>query len=271
MSHHAGTLSFRDFSRRGVTVEALRQAIFVSQHNANLVFLRGRPRSVRFPSLCPNCGNTAVSLVRIERTFLFRVVHSDDSPNESLPNIDVFDVPFCQSCRDARATQLSLPSPLVHLKRIFSSGEGLGGAFVVSIGFAFMLSALREMSWGPLVIGMLPLAIGGWLVGSTWRKNRHLSVPGPTPVDLCIDFTPSLALQHEPEWRAFLFQSQPYAEAFARANPDLQWNPAGQEAARAAARRRRGSRRMTIIVGIIIVAVLLWSLWEEFLSGYFTP
>jgi hypothetical protein len=147
----------------------------------------------------------------------------------------------------------------------------MGGAAVAGIGFAFLFDAITEWNWFPLALSLWPFAVGGWLMRSTWRKTRHMAVPQPTQTDLSVDFTPSLALEFEPEWRAFRFQSTQYAGAFASANAEAVWHPASPEAARATARRGRKSRGSMIAAGVFVTAILLWFLWDEFLSGYFTP
>lgn len=264
-------ISIRALSGSGITLEALRQEVFTATPESRLVFVKGSAAAVQFPQICPNCGRPATVSLAIERDFSLIAHNSDDSPNESIHAVERFDVPFCLDCDQARDLQLTRPGAWIHLKRIFSSGEGMGGAVVVGIGFAFLVSAVTEWNWFPLALSLWPFAVGGWLMRSTWRKTRHMAVPHPTPVDLTVDFTPSLALDFEPEWRAFLFQSHPYAEAFAHANSAAIWHPASPEAARATARRSRKSRATAFAVGAFVAAALLWSLWDEYLSGYFTP
>ncbi len=127
---------------------------------------------------------------------------------------------------------------------------------------------LEEREVAPLVLALFPLAIGYWLLRSTWNKSRHMSVPGPTNVDLAVDFTPLIALPYEPIWRAYQFRSRLYANLFRKANHLQVWNQHSPEAQSAAVKRLRDSSWTNRIIGADVLAILLWWLWREGLSQF---
>ena len=263
--------SIRSLAGGGTTLEALRTAVIHAPPESNLVFVRTQGDAIRFPSACPNCGLPASSTMRIERAFLFHVEHDSETPNETVQAIDAFDVPFCGACLDRQQAERRAPSPWMPLRRILSHSEGFAGLVVIAIAMMFVSAAVRERRVFPLVLGSLPLAIGFWLLRGTWKRSRHMSLAKPTSVDLAVDFTPSIALPFEPYWRAFHFRAPQYAALFRQVNAGKLWDPRSPEARDAAAKRRRESSRTNLIVGAIVVAVLLWTLWQEVVSQYVLP
>jgi hypothetical protein len=267
----AEPFTIRALANGGTTLEYLRKAVLEAPPEANLILLRLQDGTLRFPPVCPNCGQPAASALRIQRAFLFHVQSGDDTPNETVPSIDAFEVPFCDACLHRQRSEQSAPGFWTPLLRILSGAEGLAGLVVMAIAFMFLASALKRLSVFPLVLASLPLMVGFWLLRSTWNKSRHMSLPKPATVDLAVDFTPSLAFPFEPVWRAFQFRSQPYADLFRQANQPHLWSQHSLEAQSAAAQRQRDSSRTNLIVGTIVVAFLLWSLWREGLSQYVMP
>jgi hypothetical protein len=270
MSEPAAPFAIRPLAHAGATLQQLRDAVLRAPPGTNLVLLRISNSPVHFPPICPGCERPAASSLRIERAFLFHVQNDSDTPNDTIQSIDAFNVPFCNACLHQHRAQQAPPSPWTPFKRLLSDGKGFAGLFVIGIALLFLKSAIERFSIFPLALAALPLATGGWLLRSTWRQSRHMSVPPPTNVDLAVDFTPSLALPFEPHWRAFLFRSPEYARQFSRANIHDLWNPTSMEAQAAAAQRSERSRTSNLVVGAIVVAVLLWGLWD-FLSPFVRP
>ncbi len=227
--------------------------------------------SILFPSVCPNCGRSGATPLRIERAFIFHVQSDDSTPNGTEQSVDTFWVSFCDACLRQHAAEHRKPSWSLPLRRILFDAEGPAGMVVLAVAAFFFASGLRRLSAFPLILGCFPLAVGFWLVRGTWKKSGALSVPKPTSVDASIDFTPCIALQFEPAWRAFEFRSLPYADLFRQANCHQLWNPKGSRAHSAADRRRKASMRTNLVVGAVIAAFLLWYLWHEVLAAYVLP
>ena len=271
MSNSSKPFSIRALANGGTTLEELRKAIVEAPPEANVVLLRSHKETLRFPPVCPNCGQPAASTLQVQRAFLFHVQSGDDTPNHQVPSIDVIGVPFCQACLHRRISEQSLPSPWTSVRRILSEAEGFAGLVVIAIASLFLASAFKHLKAAPLVLAILPLTVGFWLLRSTWNKSRHMSLPTPTNVDLAVDFTPFIALPYEPAWRAFQFRSQAYANLFREANLPYLWNQNNPIAKSAAAKRERDTLRTNLLVGAVVVAILLWSLCRDSLAQYVIP
>ncbi len=268
MDQAAAPFDLRALAKSNITIEQLRSAIRKAPPEANLVLLQSQDETLRFPPVCPNCGKPATSTLHIERVFLFYVYRGSDSKNETVPTINTLEVPFCNDCQQQHRAQQVEPSPWTPLLRIVSEAEGFAGIFVIAISFLFLQAAIRQFSLTPLLIASLPLSVGYFLIRPVWQKSRHLSLPKPTNIDLAIDFTPFVSLEFEPAWRAFQFRSQSYAEAFRLANNDQQWNPRGPEAKSASKKRKRTSNKSMWIIGAILLAFLVYAIWDEGLVNF---
>lgn len=271
MSQPSPAFTIRPLAGGGTTQAQLRRAVLAAAQNPTLVLTELQAVGVHFPPVCPNCGQPATTPLRIERAFLIHVPSDDDTPNDTLQSIDRFDIPFCDACVHQHLAQRVSPSPWTPLKRVLSGANGFAGLFVMGIALLFLRAALERLSWVPLALAALPLAIGFWLIRTTWNKSRHLSVAQPTDVDLAVDFTPPLALEFEPSWRAFLFRSPLYAQMFSRQNLNTLWNPNSMEAQTAAVQRRQRSSKSNWIVGIVLAIGLLWAIWDDFLAPFVLP
>jgi hypothetical protein len=263
MNAPAESFKIRAMAQGGTTLENLRRIVAEAPAETNLVLLRAQSDAVRFPPFCPNCDAPASAPLRIERAFRLYVPQPEDAPNQTRLSIDRFDIPFCGACLDRHRSTHTSPPPWTPLVRLLSEGEGLGGAVVIGIGVWFVLTGLGRMSLVPILMGCFPLLVGLWLLRGTWKRSRHMSVPKPTEVDAAVDFSPVLSLPFEPPWRAFQFRSARYAARFREANTAELWTPTGAEAQAASTARSRQSFKTNLVVGAIVVAILLWTLWQK--------
>ena len=271
MNAEAPVFAIRPLANAGTTLYQLRRAVLDAPPTANLVLLRLSDSAVHFPPVCPNCEQPAASTLRVERAFLIHVQNDDDTPNDTLQCIDACDVPFCEVCLRQHRAQLTPASPWTPLRRILSHANGFAGVVVMGIALLFLNSALKRLSLFPLLLATLPLTIGFWLLRSAWLRSRHMSVSQPTSVDLAFDFTPSLSLPFEPQWRAFQFRSAHYATLFRQANIAELWNPKSMEAQSAAAQRQQHSSKSTLVIGVVLGLFLLWTIWDDYLAPYVMP
>lgn len=263
--------TIRSLANAGTTLYQLRDAVLRAPPETNLVLLRIQSGPVHCPPVCPNCEQPATSTLRIERAFLIHVQSDDDTPNDTLQSIDTVDVPFCEGCFQQQRAQLVAPSPWTPLRRILSDAKGFAGVVVMGVALLFLNAALERLSLFPLLLAAMPISVGFWLLHTAWQRSRHMAVPTATSVDLAFDFTPSLALPFEPNWRAFLFRSARYAALFRRANIAEFWNPNSMEAQTAAAQRQKQSSRSTLIVGVVLGLFLLWVIWDDYLAPVVLP
>lgn len=268
MNQAEGHFDIRALANGGTTLEQLRAAIFKAPPEANLVLLQSLDETVVFPPVCPNCAKPATSNLHMERVFLFYVYRGSEAKNETVPSINTLDVPFCNGCLQQQRAHQTEPSPWTPIKRIFSEAEGFAGLVVIAISYLFLAEALKRFSLFPLLLACLPLSVGYFLIRRVWQKSKHMSLTKPTNIDLAFDFTPFLSLDFEPAWRAFQFRSQSYAEAFRQANIHQLWNPKSPEAKSASSKRKRALNKSNWIVGAILLAIVLYMIWQEGLVNF---
>lgn len=273
MTQPAPLFSIRALATGGIGIEELRREIFNAAKLTNIILLRGDRQAPHFPTICPNCEAPATTTLTIERPFIYWIHSNSDTPNSTLPIIDSYKIPFCGNCLNQHQSLQVRPSQLTPIRRIFSDSQGFGGLVVMGVSGLFFKEALIHLRLFPFFLGCFPLLIGFSLIRPVWRKSKYLAIPQPTPVDLAIDFTPSLSLEYEPHWRAFQFRSQLYAAHFREANSSELWNPKCHEANSAAAQRHSESNRSTWIVGAIVLSIIAGLIWYEgpiaFFSGLF--
>ena len=249
----------------GSTREQLRQAVKAIASNPNVVLVTG---AVQFPLLCPNCGAPAQRTLEVKRavqTFLY----NEDSPNETLYEIQSFAVPFCEKCIQQHFAAARPADASLVLKRLFlgsGAGEALGAAIVAIIALFFVKEGLIRLSIFPLIMAFLPGSVAFYLLRKNWTANEYMSAPVSSDVTSAVEFTPDMALAYEPMWRAFRFRDAGYAAQFRAINTPQIWDPQGEAAKQARTKRRTSTAKTNKVVVIVIVIVLLWGLWGEY--GY---
>lgn len=241
----------------------LRQAAIGAASHPRVVLVREHP-PIQFPALCPNCGASAARRVPIQQTRKF-LIDGGESPNQTVHDIQTYMVAFCERCLTQHDDQRPHASPWLPLKRLlWGSGEALGGVIVIAIGSFVIPDAIRQMSLVPLIITAICWTTGGSLLLVNWRRNRYMTIQPATQVSAAIEFTPPLAADHEPSWRAFRFRDAAYAQAFRQLNAPNVWDPRGAEAQQARRQRRVIKKRNMWIFGVILVITALWALWDEY-------
>ena len=271
MTQASPVFSIRALAGRGTTHEDLRAAVLSAAPEAHLVLLRGGGGEPAFLATCPNCGQPADSRLTIRRFFILLIYNSGDSGNDTEPTIGAIDVPFCSSCVQQHGREQIAAGAWTPVKRLLSEAEGFAGIGVVGIAGMFFWQAWIRTSLFPFFLGCFPAMIGLWLILPVWKKSAYMSLAEPTKVDLAIDFTPSLALAYEPDWRAFQFRSRTYADQFRVVNAAKLWTPLSAEAASAEASRAKDAAKSNWIAWVGGAAVLFWILWVELLKDIVMP
>lgn len=228
------------------------------------VLIAERAGPPAFPPVCPKCGQTAQTVVPVRKAFGYS---SEDQG--TIRSVDEYRVLFCDGCARQHASEQKPLSPWVPVLRILKGdGSNIGGLFICGVGLFFLSEAVKTLSPILLAFSALPWLVGGWLVRATWTRNRYLTVSPPTSISSTVDFSPDLAQAHESPWRAFYFQSPPYASRFREANAARLWDIYGAEARAAREKRRSSSRRTMWVVGLIFGAAFVWWFWDEVLSPH---
>ncbi len=157
--------------------------------------LWGTPGGLSFPSLCPNCGASAMQ--RITYSKVFRRVLDSDTPNSYV--VTSVSVPFCDPCTAQHRAETPTPSIWITLLSSFGGGGDMIGAVVLGIAAAFTgyhaiaeLLHLRLLNF--VLLSVLTLVIGLFVRAQykfAWQDTEYLRVPPQSRVTLAFDFSDS--------------------------------------------------------------------------------
>jgi len=224
-----------------------------------------------FPPVCPNCMAPAAGQLELERVYHLQFDDSDGG-NRRDHVVDELRIPICAPCLQRHRAEQRQPGPWAAVQRLLlfdRGGLGIGGLLLACGGLFLLRKGLERLDPWLLLFASVPLLIGFFMMRSQWNQNRYAMVPGETSVSLSVESTPGLALDGEPNWQAYRFRLPVYAAKFRQMNEPGLWGPHGAEAQAAREKRRDSSRRTNWIIGIIVVATLLWGLWDEYLRSFF--
>jgi hypothetical protein len=189
------------------------------------VELKGSPRTLAFPPICPNCGGAASEQVRIEKVFRRssgrRRTGGVFGSTSSGYVIVGATVPFCASCA-ARHRQLREPLPWwTGWLSIFRSPLILAAGISGALAF----SQLRQPPLEGWLHAGSELAVLGFLVFipilttvQAWWANRFYRIAAQTEVTSAFDFTDTLGMVRERH--AYAIRNAAAAAAFIAANRD---------------------------------------------------
>ena len=183
-----------------------------------VVALRGSPRRVVWPPICPNCGSPASTHIDVAKIFGRYYQYSSRSSFQTLVTMRI---PFCRPCAD-RHWQIVKPMPSV-IGSFFRTPALLSTIGAVAVGAIlwniFVLGGegvalSARVNAGAAVV--LLVAIGVLL---TWKGARFLRVPPLTEITSAADFTGNVDY---PLGRRRLYdiRNPACAEAFKNANID---------------------------------------------------
>jgi hypothetical protein len=221
--------------------------------DAHRVALMGRSESLRWPSICANCGNPASERIRIERIFR-RGGRYGRRGNRYV--IQSADVPFCAAC-------VARHRELVDPPRLFDGWLSVFRSFlIIPLVGSIILTAMicrplliesagnaeaRLLGLG--VFGFLMLGVAASIVGAWW-SNRYFRVQRPTEITQAFDFSDNLVPVSITPRRVFAVRNAAFAEAFSTANSDRLWTDE---------LRQKDARRSSVLaVVLVVVALVIW-------------
>jgi hypothetical protein len=221
------------------------------------VELRGAPRSLVWPALCPCCGAPAGERITVRKAFgrpRFRGVRS----RASWSTIASVDIPFCAGCvarHDATRERRGL---LREVLRTFV----LNPLIIPLVGFVWVGArtwpSVREVpldapnAWAMWWLPALMVAGFVWTVVVAWRGTRADRVEKQTEVTESCDYSDDVSGWFERERRMYAIRDAAFAEAFVAANRDRVWTAEDDERA-----HRRRTVQYTVIC-VVGVAVWVW-------------
>jgi hypothetical protein len=253
--------------------QAMRRHLRQGPADERVVLYCWRQGAPAFPPVCPNCMAPAAGQLQLERVYKFLVEDSDGGSRRQYL-VDELKLPICAPCLERHRAEARPPGGWAAVQRLLGfeeGGLGIGGLLLFCGGlFLFQKGLTRLDYWLPL-FASAPLLIGYFMMRAQWRQSAYRMVPADTSVSLSVETTPGLALDGEPPWQAYRFRLPFYAARFRELNQAALWDPHCAEAQAARAQRRAATRRTNWIIGTIMVAVLLWGLWDEYVKPLLNP
>jgi len=225
--------------------------------------LTGSPWELRYPGLCACCGAPAParSVVAIEK-----VREHCDSDGPTTYSVEEIRIPFCDACarrHELEVQRVSLATRMLRCLREPVVIAGFGSSFMLYLFMpAFVENLFRADLVGIAAFGAV-LAFFGWIAWGSFRtaydKTHHLSVTPPTSVTRAFDFSGDVSDMFEGHRREYTLANAEFAEAFRFGNQARQWNPHGGAAKIAHRKRERFKKVAYVVIG----AVVLWALWDD--------
>ena len=183
-----------------------------------MVALKGSPRSVVWPAICPNCGMPASTHIDVKKIFGRYYQYSSRS---TFRTIVTMRIPYCSACADRHA-QLVKPMPSV-VGSFFRTPALLSTIGAIAVG---------AILWNIFVLGGEGVAVSARIYASfgvillvatgillTWREARFLRVSPLTDVTIAADFTGNVDYPLGRR-RLYTIRNPECAEAFREANKD---------------------------------------------------
>jgi hypothetical protein len=223
--------------------------------NPHRVELTGTLRSLVWPPVCANCGESTDERLTVRKVFLRPRVHGRRRRGMSRHIVTAAEIPYCGGCAQSHR-ELTPTRSLTH--------QALGILFtpmlIPIVGSVIMgVIALRAVlgispsepyaryAWG---IPGLFLFICIWCLVLAWDMTRAGRVEPQSDVTRACDFSDDVSWLFERERRIYSMRHETFARAFADANRERVWTADDD---------KRTSRRMLALVAAAVVGVVLWA------------
>ena len=182
------------------------------------VALKGSPRSVVFPALCPACGMPASTHIDVAKIIGRR---SQYSSRYSYRTIVTMRIPYCRACADRHEKLLEpIPSIVGSFFRTPALLSTIGAVALGAILWNIFVLDSAGVPWSSRFYAawlILFMVATGILL--TWREARFLRVPPLTEITSACDFSGNLDYPLGRR-RLYTIRNPACAEAFRRANSD---------------------------------------------------
>ena len=191
----------------------------LADHPHRVTLLAGS-EALRFPPLCPNCGNTAHGSIAVQK--VFRQAPADDSVNSYV--VQQLDVPYCDDCKALHREQRLLTW---QQRMVVSLAAGLSvSAFgCVFMALVFLPAALKDLGRGGFPLPLLVVAFFALIAWSSfsgaWKQNAHRRIAPQTSITLAFDFSEGHASFMGAARRTCAIRNAAFADAFIALNQQL--------------------------------------------------
>ena len=181
-----------------------------------MVVLRGSPRRVVFPPICPACGTPASTYIDVSKIW---GRHSQYGSHYSYRTIHTMRVPYCRGCADRHAQMLKpVPSVVGSFFRTPALLSTIGAVTVGAIVWNIFVVGGEGVAFSSRLYaacGVVLLVATGMFL--TWREARFLRVPPLTDVTSAFDFSGNVDYPLGRR-RLYAIRHPQFADAFRHAN-----------------------------------------------------
>ena len=147
----------------------------LADHPHRVTLLAGS-EALRFPPLCPNCGNTAHGSIAVQK--VFRQAPADDSVNSYV--VHQLDVPYCDDCKALHDREQRLLTPQQRVAVSLATGLSVSAVGCVFMALLFLPAALKDVGRAgfplPLVVVAFFALIAWSSFSGAWKQNAHRRV-----------------------------------------------------------------------------------------------
>lgn len=227
--------------------------------HAHHATLQGAPA---FPSLCPNCGQSAAREITYSKVFRRSHDDHDNTPTEYI--VSSARVPFCDDCIARHRAQEHKPDWKAMLLTLFSDAE-IFGAIFPGLGALFVLNLALRALWHAKFTTMaveLGLAFLFGLIARGQAKlvldrTAHRRVPPLTEVTEAFDFSDEFSSPFEQPRVEYAMRDARFAAAFNALNRDHEYHQNSPQA-------QRAQRKVNLTVWAFGVLLVVLALWDAF-------
>ena len=182
-----------------------------------MVALKGSPRRVVWPPMCPACGAPASTHIDVSKV----IGRFSQYSGRSYRSVVTMRVPFCRVCAGRHAQLLKpVPSVIGSFFRTPAILASLGAIGVGAILWSIFVQGGEGVAFGTRLYaagGIILLVVTGLLL--TWSEARFLRVPPLTEITRACDFSGNVAYPLGRR-RLYAIRNAACAEAFRAANQD---------------------------------------------------
>jgi hypothetical protein len=218
------------------------------------VELRGGLRSIAWPSICANCGESTEERLIVRKVFLRPRYRSRRRRGTTRYSVAAAELPYCATC----AGQHRELTPHRSLTRnvlgiIFTPmlvpivGSVIMGTIALRAIQGISLSEPHGLfAWG---VPALFLAICLWSLLCAWEMTRADRVERQSDVTMACDFSDDVSWFFERERRIYAMRNETFARALVDGNRDRVWTPEDD----------RRSSRLSVIVTVVGIGLAVWA------------
>ena len=185
------------------------------------VTLLAGSEALRFPPLCPNCGNTASGSIAVQK--VFRQTGSGDFVTTYV--VHQLDVPYCDGCKALHDREQRELTPQQRVAASLATGLSVSAFGCVFMALVFLPAALKDLGRGGFPLPLLVVAFFALIAWSSftgaWAQNAYRRVSPQTSITLAFDFSEGHAPFLGAARRTYAIRNAAFADAFIALNQQL--------------------------------------------------